>query len=109
MAYASISRRFNLRECLPAMYYKNLPTQRKRWLTALAGGLMNGAGCVMESSHAAAGWMKGCLKASAGRNVSQSVLPTRSSWNRNARRCRTDEQKRLRYDDAATVYFQACT
>ena len=34
--------------------------------------------------HAVAGWMNECLKAHVGRNVSQSALLSRSSWNKNA-------------------------
>src|SRR5258708_2416833 len=87
----------------------NSPTQRKHWLTALAGVLMSDAGCVMANSRTAAGWMSRYLKASAGLSVSRSVLPNRLSSNRNARHFRTDEQVRLRYDNAPTAYFWACT
>jgi hypothetical protein len=76
---------------------------------ALAGGRMSGAGCVMASSHAAAGWMSRCLRVRAGLSGSQSASLNRSSWNRNARRYRADKRKKLRYDNAPTAYFQDCT
>src|SRR5258708_16986376 len=83
--------------------------QRKRLLTALVGGLMGGAGCVMVNSRGEAGWMSEYLKASAGLSASQNASLNRLSWNRSDRRYRADKRKRLRYDNAPTAYFWACT
>src|SRR5437016_728273 len=106
MECESISPHFNFQVCSVAMYSK-LPMRRKLWQTALVGELMSGAGCAMASFHAAVGWTSESLKVRAGLSASQNVLPSRSSWNRNARLLKAGEQKRLRYDDAATAYFQA--
>src|SRR5260370_31669876 len=86
-----------------------LSTQRKRWLTARAGVPMSGAGCVMANSHAAVGWMSRYLKVHAGPSAHQSASQNRLSSYRNARHFRTDERKRLSYDNAPTAYFQART